>query len=95
MDTLTVYDPTLPRTPKPFALAPRPQNMEGLRLGLVDNTKHNAAALLSDLAAALIETAGAGSFRMWQKHSATHPIRPELIEEVANGCDVVICGVGD
>lgn len=95
MNTITVYDPTLPRALKPFALAPRPQNLNGLRLGLVDNTKHNTDALLGDLAAALVETAGAHSFRSWQKHSASQPMRPDLVEEVAQGCDVAICGVGD
>lgn len=95
METITVYDPTLPRAHKPFALAPRPKNLEGLRLGLVDNTKHNTDALLGDLAVALVETAGAHSFRIWQKHSASQPMRSELVEEVAKVCDIAICGVGD
>ncbi len=95
MEKQTLYDPTVSWNHKPLTYAPRPQSLEGLRVGLVDNTKHNARSMLDEIAKTLIQGSGAKSYRLWQKHSPTQPARRELLDEVVSGCDVVVCGVGD
>ena len=41
--SVRIYDPTIEVKGRKIAYAPRPKSLAGLRVGLVDNSKHNAA----------------------------------------------------
>ena len=95
MERLILYDPTASWDEQQLAYAQRPPSLKGLRLGLVDNLKHNAAGLLQEIARALVDSSGVDGFQLYHKHSPSQPARNNLLDRLAGACDAVICGVGD
>jgi len=93
--TLEIYDPTTEATGRRIQYAPRPKSLEGLRIGLVDNTKHNSDQLLLRIAAILERDYGAKSHVIRRKKSAGAAPSPQMIEEYKANCDVVVAGIGD
>lgn len=75
--------------------APRPRGLSGLRVGLFENTKRNAATFLDVLGEKLV--AADPSIRLVRRTKGQFglPMSDELAEEIASECDVVIIGVGD
>ena len=74
-------------------LAPRPASLRGRRIGVLDNSKPNADALLGRLAELLVERHGAASISRWRKPGSSRPAR--MIDEVARASDLVLTGSGD
>ena len=93
--TIQIYDPTIEAKSRHIAYAPRPKSLAGLRVGLVDNSKHNSDQLLMRIAGLLESDYGAKAHVMRRKSSAGVPASPEIIGEFKAGCDVVVAGVGD
>lgn len=93
--TIQIYDPTTEASGRRINYAPRPRSLKGLRIGLVDNTKHNSDALLLRIAALLEKEHGAKSHVIRKKRSAGAAPSPEMIEEYKAHCDVVVAGIGD
>ena len=93
--TLQIYDPTTEATGRRIDYAPRPESLKGLRIGLVDNTKHNSDQLLLRIAAVLEREHGAKAHIIRKKRSAGAAPSPEMIEEYKANCDVVVAGIGD
>jgi len=93
--TIQIYDPTIEPKGRHIAYAPRPKSLAGLRIGLVDNSKHNSDQLLMRIAGLLESDYGAKAHVMRRKISAGVPASPEIIAEFKNACDVVVAGVGD
>ena len=93
--TMYIYDPTTEATARRISYTPRPKSLEGLRIGLVDNTKHNSDQLLLRIAAILEREHGAKSHVIRKKRSAGAAPSPEMIEEYKSNCDVVVAGIGD
>ena len=58
-------------------LAPRPGSLRGLTIGLLDNTKPNAAVLLQHVAAELQRRHGAGEAGMFVKDYFGTPMKEE------------------
>ncbi len=77
-----------------FAYAPRPDALDGLRIGLVENTKLNSEELLLKLAARLESRHGMTVAHLVHKPQRA-PIRDDQIAELTGVSDFVICGVGD
>ncbi|MBW2429134.1 MAG: hypothetical protein JRF56_09260, partial [Deltaproteobacteria bacterium] len=48
--SLEIFDPTVTPVKEKIIFAPRPQNLNGLRVGLVENSKHNSDVLLLKIA---------------------------------------------
>jgi hypothetical protein len=76
-------------------LAPRPATLHGLTVGLMDNTKANASALLSEIALRLQDRYGTGESRRYTKDYFGTPVKDDLLEQIVDECDVVITAVGD
>lgn len=76
-------------------LAPRPGSLEGLTVGLLDNTKPNATTLLENIAAELKERYNIGEAKMYTKDYFGTPVKDELLKQITDECDVVITAVGD
>lgn len=93
--TVTIYDPTTEVAGRRIAYAPRPASLAGLRLGLIDNTKHNSDQVLLRIAALLERDYGAKSHVIRRKKSAGAAPHAEIVEEFRAGCDVIVAGVGD
>jgi hypothetical protein len=77
------------------ALAGRPAQLDGLRLGLLVNTKRNAADFLEEVAGLLESRYGVTTVLTRTKPSIVHPAPPEMLEEFRGETDVVVVGVGD
>jgi hypothetical protein len=77
------------------ALATRPGDLSGLRLGLLANTKRNAGDFVEEVAELLESQHGVRKVLVRTKPSIVHPAPPEMLEELRAECDVVVVGVGD
>ena len=93
--TVRIFDPTIEAKGRKIAYAPRPKSLAGLRVGLVDNSKHNSDQLLMRIAGLLEREHGAKTHIMRRKKSAGIPPSPEILNEFKAGVDVVVAGVGD
>lgn len=92
---IQVFDPTTEVTGRRIAYAPRPKSLEGLRVGLIDNTKHNSDKLLLRIAERLEREHGAKAHTIRRKKSAGAAPHAEIIEDYKANCDVIVAGVGD
>ena len=77
------------------ALAQRPASLQGLTVGLLNNTKANSSVLLNELAEVLKKEYGVGDTKNYVKEYFGTPMTKELCARIAEECDVVITGVGD
>jgi hypothetical protein len=93
---MKMFDPTTKRTaPAGLQLAPRPASLQGLRLGLVDNRKVNAAAILEKVADRVATRHGARVSVRDVKRSPSHEIDARAVAALKRDADLVISGVGD
>ncbi|UUT34876.1 UGSC family (seleno)protein [Microbacterium elymi] len=77
-------------------LAPRPADLTGLHVGLLDNTKHNALLFLTELGSCLVRECGAADVSIVEtKKSFSVPVDDEIVTRYKDACDVVVTGVGD
>jgi hypothetical protein len=95
MSTLEILDPTV-ETPKTvIAFVPRPDSLQGKRIGLIENTKFNSDRLLLKIGEILKAEYGARETRLYRKHNSSVPAHQELIDELTAACDVMVAGIGD
>jgi hypothetical protein len=78
-----------------LALAARRPALSGLRVGLMDNTKHNAAMLLAEIGKLLTAEHCVTVTVEATKANFAAPAPADLVERYRVGCDVVVTGVGD
>jgi hypothetical protein len=76
-------------------LARRRPDLTGVRVGLMDNTKHNAALLLAEIGSLLAAEHGATVAVASTKANFAAPAPDDLVDRYREACDVVITGVGD
>ena len=91
----TVYDPrgSVSATPRP--VAPRIGSLDGLRLGVLDNSKWNAGKLLRRTVALLEKKHSFSSVNYYKTDSFSSPAAPELIARVAAENDAAVTAIGD
>jgi hypothetical protein len=77
------------------ALAPRPADLRGVTVGLLENRKHNAGLFLQELGRLLVERHGAKGVVLRAKASIVLPASDEIMDELALECGAVVAGVGD
>jgi len=75
--------------------APRKTKLDGLRLGILDNSKWNANKLLRGASAALSANIRFVAVNYYVKHSFSRDAAPELIEQIARENDIVLTAIGD
>lgn len=90
-----IYDPTTEASGRRIEYAPRPRSIAGLRIGLIDNTKHNSDQLLLRIAGILEREHGARSHLIRRKKSAGSAPHAEIVEDCKSGADAIVAGVGD
>jgi hypothetical protein len=94
MDELTVLDPTAEMDVERIPLAPRPPDLAGRRVGILDNSTERADEILRRIEERLKEQ-GAVRRVVWRrKEYYTKQAPTALIEDLARQCDVVINAVG-
>ena len=94
--TLQLVDPTgFDPGEAPPIMAARPIDLRGGRLGLLDNSKANADAILWAIANALNDEFEFADIFYARKHSSSLPPHPEVLADLHRNADFVIAGVGD
>ena len=93
----TVFDPTVTpiSEPTPFTYARRPSSLQGLRVGLVENTKFNSEVILRKIAERLAARYQISMTHLEHKKSPGHSVAPEAITLFQRQTDFVLAGVGD
>ena len=90
-----VFDPRGRVDAEPVMPASRVSALDGLRLGILDNTKWNASRLLRKTAARLEAEHGIGAVNYYKKESFSKAADPALIAEIAKANDIVLTAIGD
>jgi hypothetical protein len=94
-----ILDPTGTITPAADAgAAPRARrrrDLHGAVVGLLVNTKQNAAPFLDEVGRLLTERYGATGTMARTKVNFAAPAPEDLVKEMAADCDVIITGIGD
>jgi hypothetical protein len=90
-----VFDPRGRVNAAVTPVAARPRELEGRRLGILDNSKWNANKLLRGAAAALGEDVRFAAVSYYVKASFSKDAAPELIEKIAAENDLVLTAIGD
>lgn len=93
--TVEIFDPTVSSVKVKISFAPRPKNLKGLKVGLVENTKHNSDTLLLKIAERLQKKFQMQLVGMRSKKSASDYVTDEGIADFKNSADFVLAGIGD
>jgi len=90
-----VYDPRGVVAADERPVAPRIGGLEGLRLGILDNTKWNANKLLRRLRDELQSKHKFRSVNYYRKESFSRFADPALIEQIRAENDIAVTAIGD
>ena len=94
-DGRIVYDPRGTVSAEPRALAARLSALDGIRLGVLENTKWNAAKLLRRVVDELETDRAFAEVRHYAKESFSRPAEAGLLDRIAAENDAVITAIGD
>ena len=89
------FDPRGVVVAVPLALAVRAGGLDGLRLGVLDNTKWNANRLLRKTVAKLHDEFSFAAVNYYRKESFSKDADPALIATIAADNDIVVTAIGD
>jgi hypothetical protein len=92
---IEVLDPTVEPIPQEAVIAKRPVSLDGTVLGLLANGKHNADELLDLVREILADRFEFSDVLVRNKGNASRPCPQDLLDELAEQCDVVITSSGD
>jgi hypothetical protein len=92
---LVAFDPRGVVEAAPLTLAPRPATLDGLRLGVLDNTKWSGNRLLRKTVARLGDAATFAAVNYYKKESFSKDADPALIAQIAAENDIVLTAIGD
>ena len=93
--TIDLFDPTTTPDKTPIAYVPRPESLEGLKVGLVDNSKFNSKTLLLKIAEHLSAKYHGEITHSVTKASPGHAVSDNAISDFKEKVDVVLAGIGD
>ena len=94
-DKQTIYDPRGVIRFDTVPTSARKKVLNGLRLGILDNSKWNANKILRGAAKALSEEIDFSEVNYYVKHSFSKDATAELIAKIAAECDIVLTAIGD
>jgi len=89
-----ILDPTIKRPEQHFNYTARPHTLKRLRIGLIENTKKNAEAVLCKVAEKLEADHGMKLQVLVHKPQRA-PLLDSQIAELEGRTDFVIAGIGD
>ena len=91
---LGFIDPSAGGGKETILLAPRPTDLSGKVVGLLDNTKEQADIILQTVGEALCERYGVETLIIRRKEHYSKPAATEIIDEMTGRVDVAIAGLG-
>jgi hypothetical protein len=77
------------------SLAPRPQSLNGLTVGLLNNNKPNGATVLQAIGRELQARYGVREARMFAKGYFGTPVEESVIQQMLHNCDFAVAAIGD
>jgi hypothetical protein len=93
--TIEIFSPLGRAAARPqTALKPIPE-LRGATIGVLDNTKPNARAVLEGVARRIVEDHGAAGVVIERKRSAAEGAPPDLIRKLSGAAHLVFAGSGD
>ena len=90
-----LYDPTAIQDDTLPCESDRLDTLAGKVVGFIDNAKPNFDHLVDDLGRILMTQHGVTRVITRRKSSASIPAKTQVIDELAQQCDLVITGSGD
>ena len=87
-------DPTAGSGTAQIAMAPRPLDLAGTVVGLLDNTKEQGDVILQTVAEVLRERHGVARVIIRRKEHYSKPAPAALIDEMAREAQVAVAAVG-
>ena len=94
MSALPFIDPTAGGGKATITPAPRPMDLAGKVVGLLDNTKEQGDVILATVASALRERYGVANVIIRRKEHYSKPAVDSLIDEMARDVQVAVAAVG-
>lgn len=91
---IDLMDPTISVGRELIDYAPRPRSLNGLRIGLIENTKTNSEAVLRKVAEKLAAAHGMTMEVLVHKPQRA-PLKDSQIAALSGKADFAITGVGD
>ena len=92
---LVTLDPRGGSTHEDTGIAPRPDSLDGLVIGLLSNNKPNSELLLRDVAGMLKQQYAVKDVIEANKGSHRIPAPAEMIADLSERCDVVITATAE
>ncbi|MDB5822680.1 MAG: hypothetical protein JWR21_1384 [Herminiimonas sp.] len=92
---IRVYDPRGRVDAENRTLSARVKDLNGLRLGILDNTKWNANKVLRLVRDELMQRYEFKDVNYYRKESFSRFAAPELIQEIAANNDILLTAIGD
>jgi hypothetical protein len=93
--TQRIYDPQGVVEMLSKQLSKRVENIDGLRLAVLDNTKWNASRLLDSVTDLLGESNKFAKITRYKKETFTKPAAPELVRDIAANNDIAVIAIAD
>ena len=93
-DALPFIDPSRIGTRAKLPRAPRPIDLSGKVVGLLDNTKEQGDVIMQTIADALRERHGVARVVIRRKEHYSKPALDELIDEMAREVQIAVAAVG-
>jgi hypothetical protein len=94
MNDLPWIDPTAGTGKAQVALAPRPMDLAGKVIGLLDNTKEQGDIILQTIGDALRERHGVARVVIRRKEHYSKPATTALIDEMSKEVQLAVAAVG-
>jgi hypothetical protein len=95
MPRVSVVSPVGERRRASVEVPALPDDLRGLRIGFLDNTKTNFDRLASEMGAILTARFGTAAIVHRRKANASTPAAPEIVAGLVKDCDLVFAGSGD
>jgi len=94
MSDLPFIDPTAGGHRSRIALAPRPIDLAGKVVGMIDNTKEQADIILETVAEALKSRYGVAKVIIRRKEHYSKPATHAIIDELAKEVQIAVAALG-
>ncbi|MEX2449929.1 MAG: hypothetical protein WD407_03660 [Rhodospirillales bacterium] len=91
---MDILDPTLDRSSEKIRYVPRPVRLNGLRIGIIENTKKNAETVLR-LIAERLEATHQMKLDVLVHKPQRAPLKDDQIDKIIKGSDFAVTGIGD
>ena len=92
---MQIYDPTVAGPERDYARAAPLASLDGKTIGILENGKLNAEAMLREIARLFEDRHGCTVAPIYSKTNASAPAPTDTLERAANDVDFLITGLGD